>query len=88
MTTFTTEDLYEAMNAYELAYHVDMWGQDLLALNMKGGVPCILGAKMLRKQADELDKVIPKLVKANGIIENLRIRIADLEAQVYGGTTK
>ena len=54
MTTFTTEDFYSSMNAYQLAEHVDMWGQDLLALNMKGGVPCILGAKMLRLQADEI----------------------------------
>ena len=61
MTTFTTEDLYECMNAYQLAEHVDMWGRDLIALNMKGGVPCILGAKMLRMQADhiaELQKVL------------------------------
>lgn len=54
MTTFTSQDLYECMNAYQLAEQVDMWGRDLLALNMKGGVPCILGAKMLRMQADEI----------------------------------
>lgn len=54
MTTFTTEDLYECMDAYSLAEHVDMWGRDLIALNMRGGVPCILGAKMLRMQADEI----------------------------------
>ena len=74
MTTFTTEDLYECMNAHQLAEHVDMWGRDLLSLNMKGGVPCILGAKMLIMQADE--------------IKALKEQIKHLETQVYGGTTK
>ena len=74
MTTFTTEDLYEAMDAHQLAYHVDMWGRDLLALNMKGGIPCILGAKMLKMQADK--------------IKSLEEQIKHLESQVYGGTTK
>ena len=54
MTTFTTEDLYECMDANQLAGHVDMWGRDLIALNMKGGVPCILGAKMLIMQHDKI----------------------------------
>jgi predicted transcriptional regulator len=40
-------------------------------------------ANMLRQQASELDKVIPQLVKANGIIENLRIRIAELEKDLH-----
>jgi hypothetical protein len=40
------------MNAYELADQVEMWGQDLLALNMKGGIPVIEAAKVLRHQAD------------------------------------
>lgn len=38
-------------------------------------------AIMLRQQASELDKVIPQLVKANGLIENLRIRIAELDKE-------
>jgi len=54
MTTFTSEDLYECMDANQLAGHVDMWGRDLIALNMKGGVPCILGAKMLRMQYEKI----------------------------------
>ena len=54
MTAITDQDLYECMDAYSLANHVDTWGRDLLALNMKGGIPCILGAKMLRMQADEI----------------------------------
>ena len=74
MTTFTTEDLYECMDAYRLAEHVDMWGRDLIALNMKGGVPCILGAKMLRLQADriaELEKQISELKyeKSSGVYD-------------------
>jgi hypothetical protein len=44
------------MTAYELADQVEMWGEDLLALNMKGGIPVIEGAKMLRQQAKELDE--------------------------------
>ena len=44
------------MNAYELADQVEMWGEDLLALNMKGGIPVVQGAKMLRQQAKELDE--------------------------------
>jgi hypothetical protein len=31
-----------------------MWGRDLIALNMKGGVPCILGAKMLVMQHEKI----------------------------------
>jgi hypothetical protein len=42
------------LNAYELADQVEMWGEDLLALNMKGGIPVIEGAKMLRQQADRI----------------------------------
>ena len=42
------------MNAYELADQVQMWGEDLLALNMKGGIPVIEGANMLRQQADRI----------------------------------
>jgi hypothetical protein len=42
------------MNAYELADQVEMWGEDLLALNMKGGIPVVQGAKMLRQQADQI----------------------------------
>ncbi len=40
------------MNAYELADEVEMWGNDLLALNMKGGIPVVEGAKLIRHQAD------------------------------------
>ena len=42
------------MNAYELADQVEMWGEDLLALNMKGGIPVVEGAKLIRQQADRI----------------------------------
>ena len=42
------------MNANELAEEVEMWGRDLLALNMKGGIPVIEGARLIRQQAKEL----------------------------------
>ena len=48
------------MNAYELADQVEMWGKDLLALNMKGGIPVIQGAKMLRQQADRIKELEAK----------------------------
>ena len=43
--------------ANELADEVEMWGKDLLALNMKGGIPVIEGAKLLRQQQAEIDKL-------------------------------
>ncbi len=42
------------MNAYELADEVEMWGNDLLALNMKGGIPITEGAKLIRQQANRI----------------------------------
>ena len=60
------------MNAYELADEVEMWGKDLLALNMKGGVPVIEGARLIRQQAKELDE-------AGHMIGVLREYISDLE---------
>jgi hypothetical protein len=60
------------MNANELADQVEMWGEDLLALNMKGGIPVVQGAKMLRQQAKELDE-------AGHMIGVLREYISDLE---------
>lgn len=43
------------MNVNELADEVEMWGKDLLALNMKGGVPVIEGAKLIRQQQAEIE---------------------------------
>ena len=45
------------MTVNKLADEVEMWGRDLLALNMKGGVPVIEGAKMLRQQQAEIDSL-------------------------------
>jgi hypothetical protein len=72
------------MNANELADEVEMWGRDLLALNMKGGVPCIEGAKMLRKQAKEIEYWKEKFEKAMQLNDQVKY----LESKVYGGTTK
>ena len=43
------------MNALELADEVEMWGRDLLALNLKGGVPVIEGARLIRQQQAEIE---------------------------------
>ena len=56
------------MTAYELADQVEMWGEDLLALNMKGGIPVVQGAKMLRHQADyiaQLEKGLESSIAMN-----------------------
>lgn len=49
------------MNANELADEVEMWGRDLLALNMKGGVPVIEGARLIRHQQAEIEELKAKL---------------------------
>jgi len=49
------------MNANELADEVEMWGKDLLALNMVGGIPVIEGAKLLRQQQSEIELLKAKL---------------------------
>jgi hypothetical protein len=64
------------MTAYELADQVEMWGEDLLALNMKGGIPVIEGAKMLRHQAD----YIAQLEK--GLESSIALNKAQAERQV------
>jgi len=56
------------MNAYELADEVEMWGNDLLALNMKGGIPVVEGAKLIRHQADyikHLEEALDSSIKLN-----------------------
>ena len=56
------------MNVYELADEVEMWGRDLLALNMKGGVPVIEGARLIRQQADyikHLEEGLESSIKLN-----------------------
>jgi hypothetical protein len=51
------------MNANELADEVEMWGEDLLALNMRGGIPVIEGAKMLRQQQAEIEALKAEATK-------------------------
>ena len=56
------------MNAYKLADEVEMWGNDLLALNMKGGIPVVEGAKLIRHQADyikHLEEGLESLINLN-----------------------
>lgn len=60
------------MNAYELADQVEMWGKDLIALNMKGGIPVVQGAKMLRHQADyiaQLEKGLESVTEFSKALE-------------------
>ena len=54
------------MNAYELADEVKGWGDDLLALNMKGGIYVNEAAVMLRQQADriaELENIVCRFME-------------------------
>lgn len=69
------------MNAYELADQVEMWGEDLLALNMKGGIPVIEGAKMLRQQADYIAQLEKGLESSIAMNKAQAERFAELEAK-------
>jgi hypothetical protein len=69
------------MNAYELADQVEMWGEDLLALNMKGGIPVIEGAKMLRHQADYIAQLEKGLESSIAMNKAQAERFAELEAK-------
>ena len=61
------------MNAYDLADQVEMWGEDLLALNMKGGIPVVQGAKMLRQQADLIRNLQKSLGFKNSGYETINL---------------
>ena len=67
------------MTAYELADQVEMWGEDLLALNMKGGIPVVQGAKMLRHQADYIAQLEKGLESVTEFSKAQVERIAELE---------
>ena len=67
------------MNAYELADQVEMWGEDLLALNMKGGIPVVQGAKMLRHQADYIAQLEKGLESSIAMNKAQAERFAELE---------
>jgi arginine decarboxylase-like protein len=47
----------------QLAYEVNMWGEDLLALNMKGGVPVTQAAKVLIQQQAEIEELLQFIVE-------------------------
>jgi hypothetical protein len=69
------------MNAYELADQVEMWGEDLLALNMKGGIPVIESAKMLRHQADYIAQLEKGLESSTAMNKAQAERYAELEVK-------
>jgi hypothetical protein len=69
------EFLMENIAVLKLADEVEMWGEDLLALNMRGGIPVIEGARLLRQQQE-------KLTKYELRHEEQRKRIDELEAQI------
>jgi hypothetical protein len=60
------------MNANELADEVEMWGEDLLALNMRGGIPVIEGAKMLRQQQEQINNLKQWEKRQLDVIEALK----------------
>jgi hypothetical protein len=62
----------EDMNANELADEVEMWGEDLLALNMRGGIPVIEGAKMLRQQQEQINNLKQWEKRQLDVIEALK----------------
>ena len=64
--------------ANELADEVEMWGKDLLALNMKGGIPVIEGAKLLRQQQAEIEALKLQL---HTTLTNRNLRTYDGKAQ-------
>lgn len=63
------------MNANELADEVEMWGKDLLALNMKGGIPVIEGAKMLRQQQEQINNLKQWEKRQLDLIESLELQL-------------
>jgi hypothetical protein len=70
------------MNANELADQVEIWGNDLLALNMKGGIPVTEGAKLIRQQADRIDALEENLDITDKAYRIQQRYIAELEKVV------
>ena len=62
------------MNVGTLADEVEMWGRDLLALNMKGGVPVIEGAKLLRQQQAEIEALRKQLKAACSKLMDMNLK--------------
>tara|TARA_R110000822_G_scaffold182983_1_gene322487 strand:- start:79 stop:396 length:318 start_codon:yes stop_codon:yes gene_type:complete len=61
------------IDVLKLADEVEMWGEDLLALNMKGGIPVVQGAKMLRQQADLIRNLQKSLGFKNSGYETINL---------------
>ena len=66
------------MNVNELADEVEMWGRDLLALNMKGGVPVIEGAKLIRQQQAETESLRKQLKAACSKLMDMQLKPKEL----------
>jgi hypothetical protein len=64
------EFLMENIDVLKLADEVEMWGRDLLALNMKGGVPVIEGARLIRQQQAEIE-ALKQTIDANNLSQNI-----------------
>jgi len=71
------------MNAYELADEVEMWGNDLLALNMKGGIPVVEGAKLIRHQADYIKHLEDGLESSINLNKAQTGEINSLKKELY-----
>jgi len=67
------------MNANELADEVEMWGRDLLALNMRGGVPVIEGARLIRQQQAEIEEWKRKYRDMHNLATQAMSRVHELE---------
>ena len=67
------EFLMENIDVLKLADEVEMWGEDLLALNMRGGIPVVQGAKMLRQQADLIRNLQKSLGFKNSGYETINL---------------
>ena len=61
------------MNANEIADEAEMWGRDLLALNMKGGIPVIECAKLVRQQQAEIKTLEGALAQLKHMNKNWAI---------------
>ena len=82
------EFLMENIDVLKLADEVEMWGEDLLALNMKGGIPVVQGAKMLRQQADLIRNLQKSLGFKNSGYETInltpQLELTDEEIDAVG----
>ena len=76
------EFLMENIDVLKLADEVEMWGEDLLALNMRGGIPVVQGAKMLRQQQNEIEDLINAHRFVQNFAEEQHKRAVALESEL------